>query len=127
VHFLNRLNKVTDLKNSTFAPLWSLVQSWVGVSSADPLSIHDQFLPFVYSAGGSRARHFFMQLLWLYCIWVVWHQRNKRIFKAKESSVIQMVEEFKVHLLWWMKTYNVNFGLNFHMWWTSLVTSMGID
>jgi hypothetical protein len=90
-----------------FAPLWSLVRSWVGVSSADSLSIHDHFLQFVYSAGGSQERLFFVQLLCLCCIWVVWLERNNIIFKAKESSVLQMVEKVKVHSFWWMKAYNV--------------------
>jgi hypothetical protein len=56
-----------------FAPLWSLVRSWIGTSSADPLMLHDHFLQFTYSASGSRARRSFMQLLWLCCIWVIWH------------------------------------------------------
>jgi hypothetical protein len=65
-----------------FAPLWSLVRSWIGIFSADLLVLHDHFLQFTYSAGGSRARCFFMQLLWLCYIWVVWHERNNKIFKA---------------------------------------------
>jgi hypothetical protein len=91
-----------------FAPLWSLVRSWIGISSVDPLVLHDHFLQFTYSADGSRARRFFMQMLWLCCIWVVWHERNNRIFKAKESTVLQLLERVKVHPLWWMKVYNVN-------------------
>jgi hypothetical protein len=51
-----------------FAPLWSLVRSWIGTSSADPLMLRDHFLQFTYSASGSRARRSFMQLLWLCCI-----------------------------------------------------------
>jgi hypothetical protein len=38
-----------------FAQLWSLIRSWVGISSADPWLIHDHFIQFTYSAGGSRA------------------------------------------------------------------------
>jgi hypothetical protein len=72
-----------------FASLWSLVRSWIGISSADPLVLHDHFLQFTNSAGGSRVCRLFIQLLWLYCIWVVWHERNNRIFKAKESTILQ--------------------------------------
>jgi hypothetical protein len=85
-----------------FAPLWGLIQSWVGISSVDPVSIQDHFVQFTYSVGGSRARHSFLQLLWLFSIWVVWHERNSRIFKAKESTVFQMLEKVKVHSLWWL-------------------------
>jgi hypothetical protein len=109
-----------------FTPLWSLVRSWVGVSSADPLLIHDHFLQFVHSAGAPRARRFFMQLLWLCCTWVIWHERNNIIFKAKESSVLQLVKKVKVHSIWWMKAYNVILGLNSHLWWSNLLTCMSL-
>jgi hypothetical protein len=91
----------------------------MGISSADPLVLHDQFLQFTYSVGGSRAHRFFMQLLWICCIWVIWHERNNRIFKAKESTVLQLLERVKVHSLWWMQAYNINIGINLHVWWSS--------
>jgi hypothetical protein len=102
-----------------FAPLWNFVWSWVGISSADPLVLHDHFFQFTYLAGGSRARRSFMQMLWLCCIWVIWHKRNNIIFKAKESTILQLLEKVQVYSLWWMKAYNMNIGLNFHMWWSS--------
>jgi hypothetical protein len=77
--------------------LWGLVRYWVGISSADPLQFQDHFVQFVHSAGVSRARRSFMQLFWLCCIWVVWQEQNSRIFKANESSVLQMLEKVKVH------------------------------
>ncbi|GAU33263.1 hypothetical protein TSUD_279370 [Trifolium subterraneum] len=60
-------------------------------------------------------------------IWVVWHERNNRIFKAKESTVHQMLEKVKVHSLWWMKAYNTHLSLNSHMWWSSPFVCLGID
>jgi hypothetical protein len=110
-----------------FAPLWGLVRRWVGISSADPFLVHDQFVQFIHSTGGSRARRSFLQLLWLCIIWVVWYERNSRIFKAKESSIHQLLDKVKSHSLWWMKVYNVNLGVNFHMWWTSHFICLGID
>jgi hypothetical protein len=109
-----------------FAPLWSLIRSWVGTSSVDPLLLHGHFLQFIHSAGGSWARRRFMQLLWLCYIWVVWHERNNKIFKAGESTVLQLLEKVQVHSIWWMKAYNVNLGLNSHMWWSSPFVCMGI-
>jgi hypothetical protein len=82
-----------------FAPLWGLVRSWVSISPADPFLVHDQFVQFIHSAGDSRARHSFLQLLWLCIIWVVWHERNSRIFKAKESPVHQLLDKVKSHSL----------------------------
>jgi hypothetical protein len=57
---------------------------------------------------------------------MVWHERNNKIFKAKESTVLQMLEKVKVHSLWWMKAYNMNIGLNSHLWWLSPFVCLGI-
>jgi hypothetical protein len=82
-----------------FAHLWSLIRTWVDISSADPFLIRDHFVQFTHAAGGSQARRSFLQLLWLCGIWVLWHERNSRIFKANESNVHQMIDKVKVHSL----------------------------
>ncbi|MCH93793.1 70 kDa peptidyl-prolyl isomerase, partial [Trifolium medium] len=64
-----------------FAPLCYLVRSWIGIFSADPILLQDHFVQFIHSAGGLRARRSFLQLIWLCCIWVVWNERNNRVFK----------------------------------------------
>ncbi|GAU21854.1 hypothetical protein TSUD_33500 [Trifolium subterraneum] len=76
-----------------FAPLWGLVRSWVGISAVDPSQLHDHFVQFTHSAGGLLVRRSFLQLLWLCTIWVLWHERNSRIFKKKEMTVHQMLDK----------------------------------
>jgi hypothetical protein len=36
------------------------------------------------------------------------------------------LEKLKVHSLWWVKAYNVNIGLNSHMWWSNPLICMSI-
>jgi hypothetical protein len=67
-------------------------------------------------SSGSRARRSFMQLLWLCCTWIVWQEWNSRIFKAKESTISQL-----------LKAHNANIGINSHMWWSSPLICLGID
>ncbi|MCH79613.1 cysteine-rich receptor-like protein kinase, partial [Trifolium medium] len=78
-----------------FAPLWHLVRAWIGVSTADPDSLQDHLTQFSYSAGGARARRLFLQLIWLCCIWVIWNERNNRVFKAREASLHQLLDKVK--------------------------------
>jgi hypothetical protein len=112
-----------------FSPLWLWcpIRDWVGTW---PIRFRYRtiffFFQFVYSAGGTRGRRSFMQLLWLRSIWVVWHERNSRIFKAKDSIVFQMLEKVKVHTLWWLKANNTNTSLNYHMWWSNPLVCLGI-
>jgi hypothetical protein len=82
-----------------FVPLWGLVRSWIGVSSADTVLLQDHFLQFIHSIGGLRARRSFMQLVWLCCISVMWTERNNRVFKAKETTIHQMFDKVKLHSL----------------------------
>ncbi|CAJ2674496.1 unnamed protein product [Trifolium pratense] len=55
------------LSCSTFGALWSLVSSWIGSSLVTAQTLSDHFVQFTGSAGGLRARHSFMQLIWLAC------------------------------------------------------------
>ncbi|CAJ2659841.1 unnamed protein product [Trifolium pratense] len=71
---------------------------------------------FIHCSGGLRARCSFMQLVWMFCISVVWYERNNRIFKAKETTLRQMLDKVKLQSFWRLKTHNVNLGLNTHMW-----------
>ncbi|CAJ2679782.1 unnamed protein product [Trifolium pratense] len=65
---------------SSFGLLWPLVSSWIGSSLVTAQNLPEHFVQFTVSAGGSRARRSFMQLVWLACVWVVWTERNHRLF-----------------------------------------------
>jgi hypothetical protein len=88
------------LSYPVFALLWSLVRTWVAFSLADSLLIRDHFIQFIHSAGGSSVRRSFLQLLWYIFGWCGMHERNSRVFKAKESTVHHMLEKVQVHFIW---------------------------
>ncbi|GAU39342.1 hypothetical protein TSUD_60930 [Trifolium subterraneum] len=56
------------LSCSTFGSLWSLVSSWISYSLVTAQTLSDHFVQFTTSAGGTRARRSFMQLIWLACV-----------------------------------------------------------
>jgi len=64
-----------------YAPLWQMVRFWLGVSGVDPQGLQAHFLQFTNCLGGLKACRSFMQLLWLLCVWVIWQERNNRLFK----------------------------------------------
>jgi len=49
----------------------------------------EHVVQFVYLSGGFRASRSFLQLVWLYCIWVLWNERNCGIFKNIETPIHQ--------------------------------------
>ncbi|MCH80408.1 cytochrome P450 [Trifolium medium] len=70
-----------------FAPLWGLVRSWIGMSSADPVLLQDHFIRFIHSSGGLRARRSFLQLVWLCCISVIWTERTIEFSRPRQLQL----------------------------------------
>ncbi|CAJ2648491.1 unnamed protein product [Trifolium pratense] len=111
---------------STFGSLWSFVGSWIGSSLVIAQTIPDHFVQFTSSTGGSHARRSFMQLIWLACVWVVWTERNHRLFTGSTTSVHQMLDKIKSFSYRWLKATSSTLTLNCHMWWSSLLLCLGL-
>jgi len=106
----------------TLVSLWGLVRLRVGVVFIDQDQLQDHF---IHSSGGLRARRSFTQLIWLCCVWILWTERNNRLFKNKENFIHQLLDKVKLHSYWWVKTYNADIDLNFHMQWSNSFVCMG--
>jgi hypothetical protein len=115
------------LSCSTFAPLWTLVRASIGFSAVDAYSLSDHFVQFTYSVGGLRARRSFLQLIWLACVWVVWNERNLRVFKNSATSVHQLLDKVKLFSYRWLRVTDASLATNFHHWWSSPLLCLGID
>ncbi|PNX88554.1 hypothetical protein L195_g044660 [Trifolium pratense] len=108
------------LSCSTYGSLWVLVRSWIGVSMVDYTSLGDHFVQFTSSAGCSRARRSFMQLIWLACVWIIWTERNHRLFGGSASTSHQLLDKIKLFSYRWLKTTNVTLVSSYHSWWSDL-------
>ncbi|GAU42955.1 hypothetical protein TSUD_142920 [Trifolium subterraneum] len=107
------------LSCSTFGSIWASVPSWIDITSADPTALRDHFVQFTYSAGGSRARRSFLQLIWITCIWVVWTERNHILFRGLTSNSHQLLDKIKLSSFRWLKSTRVNLASNPHSCWSS--------
>jgi len=97
------------------------------VAGVDPLNITDHFLQFIHYTGSSKARRAFLQLLWLLGIWLIWSERNNRVFKNVETPILQLLEKLKFHSLWWLKANNAKFVYGLQRWWSDPLICLGID
>ncbi|CAJ2638513.1 unnamed protein product [Trifolium pratense] len=104
---------------STFGSLWNLVCTWIDISPTVSTSIRDHFVQFTSSAGGSRARRSFLKLIWLASVWVVWTERNYRVFRGSSSTLHQMLDKIKLFSYRWLKTKNFTLVTNYHRWLSS--------
>ncbi|KAK2394241.1 hypothetical protein QL285_056095 [Trifolium repens] len=103
----------------TFGSLWALVSSWIGIPVVEYTSLRDHFVQFTYSAGDSRACRSFLQLIWLACVWVVWTERNHRLFRGTTNTTPQLLDKIKLFSFRWLKATGVILASNCHSWWSS--------
>ncbi|CAJ2658361.1 unnamed protein product [Trifolium pratense] len=114
------------LSCSFAGPLWDLVRDWVDISPVVATSLRDHFAQFTASAGVSRARRSFMQLLWLVCAWVIWTERNHRLFKGSTDTHHLLLDKIKLFSFRWLRMTSITLALNYHSWLSSPLLCLGL-
>ena len=109
-----------------FGQVWQLVYLWLGVFSYTPFTILDYYLQIGSSSGIAKSRCSFMYLIWFASTWVIWKERNARIFHAKESSIPQLLENIKLLSFSWFKAYSVICYYNYYDWCHNPFACLGI-
>jgi len=110
-----------------FGSLWQYIKTWIGVSDVDSHSISENFLQFMHYTGHSKVQRSFLQLVWLLCVWLIWSERNNRVFNNIETPIIQLLDQVKFHSLWWLKAHNVMFVHGSQRWWSDPLLCLGLD
>ncbi|XP_024636621.2 uncharacterized protein [Medicago truncatula] len=109
----------------TFGSLWHLVRDWIGCFGVDTDNISAHFLQFTHLIGGGAARSF-MQLIWLLCAWVVWNERNNRMFNHVVTPIPCLLDKIKLLSLGWLKAKKATFVFGTQQWWSSPLVCLGI-
>lgn len=67
------------------------------------------FFQFIHYIGDSKIRWSFLQLLWLMCVWLIWNERNNRIFNNVETPIKEIMGKVKYNSYCWLKANKANF------------------
>jgi len=110
-----------------FGSIWQKVRSWIGVSGVEPYVICDHFVQFIHYTGSAKKRTSFLQLIWLLCVWMIWNERNNRLFNNIQISIDQLLEKVNFHSFWWLKAKNTTFVYGSQSWWSDPLLCLGID
>jgi hypothetical protein len=63
-----------------FGMVWHRIYQWLGISFIAPESASDHLYHFGHLAGLPRLSHSFMTVIWMATVWVIWKEKNNRIF-----------------------------------------------
>jgi len=97
------------LSCSISVSLWQQVRDWIGSVGADPNNISDHLVQFTYLIGVGKAKCSFLHLIWILCTWVVWTERNNRLFNNVVTDVPELLDMIKLLSLGYLKAKKAMF------------------
>jgi hypothetical protein len=101
------------------------LQIWLGISSAPPGELRAHFIEFTNMAAMPRVSHLYFRIIWFATIWVIWKERNNRIFQDTVIVPYVLIDRIKLHSFLWLKSKQVDFVYNYLDWWKNPLLCMG--
>lgn len=109
-----------------FSSVWHHIFQWLVISAVLPFDLAAFFNQFSFFGGAAKSRRSILQVIWFATVWEIWKERNNRIFNAKDSTILQVVDKVKSLTYRWLKEKVSNLPLNYHSWWLRPFTVLGI-
>jgi len=106
--------------------LWYQVWKWIGISSVHSGELRQHFTQFTKMAGMPKTTHFYFRIIWFASVWVIWKERNNRVFKHTTSSPFHLLEQVKLNSFLWLKSKQTLFVYNYQDWWKHPSLCMGL-
>ena len=82
-----------------FGQIWYDIYTWLGLASAKPTTVHEHILQFRSLDSFSKTFYYTFDLIWLSCTWIVWRDRNSRVFQLKGNSIHQLIDKIKLYII----------------------------
>jgi len=73
-----------------------------------------------------RFTHTFLKVIWHGTAWVIWKERNNRIFNNKIQDVVHLLETVKFLSFSWLKANFPTSAFSYTDWWRYPLLCMGV-
>jgi len=100
-----------------FGMVWHLLFQWLGISFIAPAAVAAHLHQFGRYAGLQRSTHSFMTVIWMTTVWVIWKERNNKIFNQKNVDLHHLADNVKFLSFSWLKTNVSTFAFSYNDWW----------
>jgi hypothetical protein len=97
-----------------FSSLWSHAWLWLGISLVSSGDLRQHFIQFTNMAGLPRSTHLYFRIIWFVSVWVLWKERNDRIFKNMISNTSTLLAKVKLNSFLWFKSKQGLFSYSYH-------------
>jgi len=96
--------------------LWTDTRVWLGIYDVSPGNPRDHFQQFTKMAGMPRTSYLYLKIIWCAAVWVIWKERNNRVFQNTVATPYSLIEKVKLYSFLWLKSKQVSFGYSLHDW-----------
>jgi hypothetical protein len=106
--------------------LWALICNWLGIYFVHPGELRQHCFQFTKMAGMPFCTQLYFRVIWFATVWVIWKERNNRVFQNTVSDPSTLLEIVKRNSYIWLRSKQVAFGYSYHDWWRHPMPSMGV-
>jgi len=110
----------------TYNSLWLLVLHWLSISSVLHGELRHHFVQFTHMVGLPRFSYLYLRLIWFAFVWMIWKERNNRVFNNVALNPSVLLEKVKLNSFLWLKSKHVTFSYSYHDWWKHPLLCMGV-
>jgi hypothetical protein len=75
--------------------LWDLVCNWLGISFVHAGELRQHCIQFTKMVGLLLFTQLYFRIIWFATVWVIWKERNNRVFQNTVSDPINLIEIVK--------------------------------
>ncbi|GAU47989.1 hypothetical protein TSUD_272340 [Trifolium subterraneum] len=99
-----------------YGKIWALISGWLGFVTAFQGTLSSHSTQFCGMGGLSKSCHILLTTIWAATLFIIWKDRNSRVFKAKHATIEVLVEHIKLQSYWWLKANYVLFDFDYSFW-----------
>jgi hypothetical protein len=99
----------------------------MGLSGLLPNVVENHALQFCNSFPFGKEIHSGIHVVWLASCWIIWKERNNRVFAHKGVSVKVLLNKVKTTCWWWLKSRKKSFSYDLNVWWFNPLFCLGVS
>lgn len=81
---------------TTFCNVWYHLFHWLGITFVPPKGLGEHLLQFGHLSELPRSTYLYLKLIWFVCVWVMWKERNNKLFNQKTLVPKQISDKVKL-------------------------------